>query len=76
MEISIIVYTFDQCHHKACFFTHSFYNDILPEYTDIDDCQPDSCKNHGTCTDLVNDYKCDCVAGFSGTYCENSKQFK
>lgn len=42
-------------------------------HTDIDDCQPDPCRNNGTCTDLVNDYQCDCVAGFNETNCENSK---
>ena len=38
---------------------------------DIDDCQPQPCQNNGTCHDLVNDYRCDCVAGFNGTKCEN-----
>lgn len=41
--------------------------------TDIDDCLPYPCQNNGTCTDLVNDYHCDCVAGFNGKNCENSK---
>ena len=39
---------------------------------DIDDCQPHPCQNNGTCHDLVNDYRCVCVAGFNGTYCDNS----
>lgn len=43
--------------------------------TDIDDCLPGPCRNHGTCTDLVNDYQCDCVAGFNGKNCENSEQY-
>lgn len=43
--------------------------------TDIDDCLPDPCQNNGTCTDLVNHYQCDCVAGFNGPICENSKYF-
>lgn len=42
-------------------------------HTDIDDCLPYPCQNNGTCTDLVNDYHCDCVAGFNGINCENSK---
>lgn len=41
--------------------------------TDIDDCIPVPCQNNGTCTDLVNDYHCDCVLGFNGTDCENSR---
>ena len=43
---------------------------------DIDDCQSDPCQNNGTCRDLVNDYRCDCVAGFNGTNCENSTYIK
>ena len=39
---------------------------------DIDDCQPQPCQNNGTCRDLVNDYRCDCEAGFNDTNCENS----
>ena len=39
---------------------------------DIDDCQSQPCQNNGTCHDLVNDYRCDCVAGFNGTNCDNS----
>ena len=39
---------------------------------DIDDCQSEPCQNNGTCHDLVNDYRCDCVAGFNGTNCDNS----
>ena len=37
----------------------------------IDDCRPQPCQNNGTCHDFVNDYRCDCVAGFNGTNCEN-----
>lgn len=50
-----------------------FHNRISFQCTDIDDCLPDPCENNGTCTDLINDYHCDCVAGYNGTICENSK---
>ena len=40
--------------------------------TDIDDCSPSPCENGGTCTDLVDDFSCDCAAGFSGETCETS----
>uniref|UniRef100_K1PT21 Sushi, nidogen and EGF-like domain-containing protein 1 n=1 Tax=Magallana gigas TaxID=29159 RepID=K1PT21_MAGGI len=39
---------------------------------DIDECLPDPCHNNGTCTDLVNNYQCNCAAGFNGTNCENN----
>ena len=37
---------------------------------DIDDCQKQLCQNNGTCQDLVNDYQCNCTAGFNGNNCE------
>ena len=41
-------------------------------FWDIDDCQPQPCQNNGTCHDLVNNYRCECLVGFNGTNCENS----
>lgn len=57
------------------FLSHIFLNKVLFQHIDIDDCLPGPCRNHGTCTDLVNDYQCDCVAGFNGKNCENSEQY-
>lgn len=48
---------------------------FISEYTDINDCLSGPCQNNGICTDLVNDYRCDCVAGFDGTNCEDSKHY-
>ena len=45
---------------------------IFVSYTDIDDCLPSPCENGGTCTDLVDDFSCDCAAGFTGGTCETS----
>tara|TARA_B110000858_G_C17798179_1_gene473653 strand:- start:278 stop:2341 length:2064 start_codon:yes stop_codon:yes gene_type:complete len=35
---------------------------------DIDECDPDPCV-HGTCTDLLNDYSCECTAKYIGKNC-------
>ena len=32
---------------------------------EIDECLPHPCENGGTCTDLVNGYRCDCSSEFS-----------
>ena len=40
---------------------------------DIDDCSPNPCQNSGTCDDLVNDYNCTCVVGYTGKSCETSR---
>ena len=36
---------------------------------DINDCSPNPCQNGGICTDEVNNYKCSCVAGYTGYNC-------
>jgi len=37
--------------------------------SDIDDCAEQPCQNGGNCTDEVNDFGCDCVAGYTGKNC-------
>lgn len=48
-------------------------NDFVLDIADIDSCSKEPCENNGTCTNLVNNYLCVCVAGFNGTNCENGK---
>ena len=39
--------------------------------TDIDDCAPTPCQHSGVCTDLVDNYTCDCAGtGFMGDQCQ------
>eukprot|EP00058_Branchiostoma_floridae_P022698 XP_002608188.1 hypothetical protein BRAFLDRAFT_125860 [Branchiostoma floridae] len=38
--------------------------------TNIDECASDPCQYGGTCTDGVNGYTCECVAGYTGDDCE------
>ena len=40
--------------------------------TDINECVPDPCQNGATCVDQVGSYRCDCVAGYTGSNCETS----
>jgi hypothetical protein len=49
------------------------YPHILP--LDTDDCSTNPCQNGGTCTDLVNDYVCQCVSGWEGKDCDRGKYF-
>ena len=44
--------------------------------SDIDDCIDLPCANGGTCSDLVDDYFCSCVAGFEGKNCTVGKEIK
>lgn len=43
--------------------------------SDIDYCAELPCLNNGTCIDLLNDYNCNCMDGFSGANCTNSRLF-
>lgn len=40
---------------------------------DIDDCVPVVCHHGATCDDLLNDYKCNCVPGYTGKLCQTGK---
>ena len=47
------------------FYQISFY------YIDIDDCIINHhCQHDAICQDEVNGYKCECLPGYEGTYCE------
>ena len=48
-----------------------FYANLL----DMDECASDPCQNNATCVDLINEFRCDCVPGFNGTLCGNSKAY-
>lgn len=46
--------------------------------SDIDECANVTCNATTStgCIDLINDYTCDCVAGWSGNDCDASKNNK
>ena len=43
---------------------------LISIVTDSDECNPNPCKNGGSCTPHVNDYTCGCVPGYTGDNCE------
>ena len=42
---------------------------------DIDDCVNHTCEHGGSCVDGVNDYSCNCLAGYTGHRCEIGNTF-
>ena len=42
--------------------------------TDVDDCDPNPCLNHGKCVDGVDSYECECPKGFARMNCDESKE--
>lgn len=37
---------------------------------DINECESNPCQYNGTCVDLVNGYRCECIPGLTGDNCE------
>ena len=40
---------------------------------DINECESRPCMNNGTCIDGLNNYNCQCEAGYTGLNCEIGK---
>lgn len=38
-------------------------------FIDINECASQPCLNGGACTDGVNEYTCNCLAGWTGVNC-------
>ena len=65
------------CWKGQCFQHGSTYTcQCLPGYSgpncniDLDDCSSQPCGTHGSCTDLVDGFSCDCVFGRLGESCQ------
>ncbi len=41
----------------------------------VDDCEVNKCENNSTCVDGIGSYKCECLPGTYGDYCEKKIQF-
>ena len=46
---------------------------LYPFPVEIDNCAGKPCRNGGSCIDGVNDYTCNCAAGYTGKDCDISK---
>ena len=60
---------------EAIFQESSNTFSILFPLKDIDECANHTCKNGGLCVDQVNNYSCNCLAGFTGDRCETGGYF-
>ena len=62
-------------HTYVCAFTltKSLMTKHVCLLSDIDECAVRPCQNGGNCTDAVNDYDCNCAAGYSGRNCTIGK---
>ena len=50
-----------------CLFTRK--KTLIVSQTDENNCLPNPCHNGGKCIDGINDYTCECVAGYLGKNC-------
>ena len=48
-------------------------NTELTKPPDIDECNPNPCQNGAVCEDLINDFYCPCLAGYTGKKCSVGK---
>ena len=60
----------DQCHVRTAVFYRTTYF-----VSDVDECSSNPCENGGTCIDGINEYSCQCVAGYTGLNCETGSSF-
>lgn len=51
-------------------FLQYFYPD---PFLDIDDCVNHACSNGASCVDGINNYSCNCKAGFTGGLCKTGR---
>ncbi|XP_048580138.1 uncharacterized protein LOC5520382 [Nematostella vectensis] len=52
----------------TCACKPGYYGDNC---ADIDECTNKPCLNGGSCTNLQGDYRCSCVSGYCGKYCQS-----
>ena len=52
------------------FFQQSFPFFLF--FSEINNCEPNPCKNNFVCTDLIDDFMCSCQLGYTGKQCETN----
>ena len=45
-------------------------NGVFLSFTEINECDVGPCENNANCTDLLNDFNCSCLPGYTGKTCD------
>ncbi|KAE9554545.1 hypothetical protein FO519_002249 [Halicephalobus sp. NKZ332] len=56
--------------NKTCNCVPGWEGDVCQNMTD--NCDPNPCQGNSTCTNLFNDYSCECIVGLQGKSCEQT----
>lgn len=70
VDVLEIVRMLDLINASTCSPTHNY----LSLVSDIDECSSWPCQNGGSCLDVVDFFRCTCVAGYTGVQCESGKR--
>ena len=46
---------------------------VLFQFLEINECDSSPCQNKGMCEDLINAFRCHCMPGYTGTFCESGE---
>ena len=57
--------------YSSCICNPGFTGEFCQ--TNIDDCEGVDCSGNGRCVDGVNNFTCECMTGYSGLLCNESK---
>ena len=49
---------------------------LISDIAIIDDCENVTCENGGSCHDGWGNFTCQCISGYTGSYCQTGKTVK